>query len=74
MPLMVTGGFRSREGMEAALASGALDVIGLARPFCTHPDCARELLERPHRPPAGFRAGLHLAAARLALAGQPASC
>jgi 2,4-dienoyl-CoA reductase-like NADH-dependent reductase (Old Yellow Enzyme family) len=62
MPLMVTGGFRSRAGMEAALAAGALDVIGLARPFCTHPDCARELLEgRIDRLPA-FEQQLHLAA------------
>ena len=62
MPLMVTGGFRTREGMEAALASGALDVLGLARPFCTHPDCARELLRhRIDRLPA-FEQQLHLAA------------
>lgn len=61
MPLMVTGGFRSREGMTAALQSGALDVIGLARPFCTHPDCARELLDgRIDRLPA-FEQTLHLA-------------
>jgi 2,4-dienoyl-CoA reductase-like NADH-dependent reductase (Old Yellow Enzyme family) len=61
MPLMVTGGFRTREGMEAALASGALDVIGIARPFCTHPDCARELLRnRVDRLPA-FEQSLHLA-------------
>jgi 2,4-dienoyl-CoA reductase-like NADH-dependent reductase (Old Yellow Enzyme family) len=46
MPLMVTGGFRSRAGMEAALASGACDMIGLARPLCTDPACARALLER----------------------------
>jgi 2,4-dienoyl-CoA reductase-like NADH-dependent reductase (Old Yellow Enzyme family) len=46
MPLMVTGGFRSRAGMEDALNAGALDVIGLARPFCTDPDCARQLLDR----------------------------
>lgn len=44
MPLMVTGGFRTRAGMEAALAGGDTDVIGLARPFCTHPDVARRLL------------------------------
>ncbi len=61
MPLMVTGGFRSREGMTAALQSGALDVIGLARPFCTHPDCARDLLDgRIDRLPA-FEQSLHLA-------------
>lgn len=35
MPLMVTGGFRSRAGMEQALAAGSVDVIGLARPLCT---------------------------------------
>jgi len=44
MPLMVTGGFRTRAGMEAALASGDTDVIGIGRPFCTHPDVARRLL------------------------------
>lgn len=46
MPLMVTGGFRTRSGMEAALAGGDTDVIGLARPFCTDPDAARQLLAR----------------------------
>ncbi len=62
MPLMVTGGFRSREGMHTALASAALDVIGLARPFCTHPDCARDLLAGriDHLP--AFEQQLHLAA------------
>lgn len=45
MPLMVTGGFRSRAGIESALASGACDVIGMGRPFCTQPDVARQLLE-----------------------------
>ncbi len=46
MPMMVTGGFRTRLGMEAALASGDTDVIGIARPFCTQPDVARHLLAR----------------------------
>ena len=46
IPLMVTGGFRSRVGMEAALAGGDTDMIGIARPFCTHTDCARRLLAR----------------------------
>ena len=31
VPLMVTGGFRTAEGMNAALRSGALDIVGLAR-------------------------------------------
>lgn len=44
MPLMVTGGFRSRAGMEAALASGDCDVIGLGRPLCWQPDFPRRLL------------------------------
>lgn len=37
MPLMVTGGFRTRAGMDAALAAGAADLIGLARPLCVDP-------------------------------------
>jgi len=44
MPLMVTGGFRTRAGMEAALASGDCDLIGLGRPLCWQPDFPRRLL------------------------------
>jgi 2,4-dienoyl-CoA reductase-like NADH-dependent reductase (Old Yellow Enzyme family) len=35
MPIMVTGGFRSRRAMEHALSSGAADLIGLGRPLCS---------------------------------------
>ena len=38
MPIMVTGGFRTKAGMEAALTQGHTDMIGLARPFCLVPD------------------------------------
>lgn len=44
MPLMVTGGFRSRAAMEEALSAGAADLIGLARPLCVDPDVPRKLL------------------------------
>ena len=44
LPLMVTGGFRTRAAMEAALAEGALDVVGLARPLAVEPDLPRRLL------------------------------
>jgi 2,4-dienoyl-CoA reductase-like NADH-dependent reductase (Old Yellow Enzyme family) len=44
MPLMITGGFRSRQVMEDALASGALDVVGIGRPLCLEPDAPRKLL------------------------------
>lgn len=60
MPLMVTGGFRTRAGMEAALASGDTDVIGIARPFCTHPDVARRLLAREIDELPAFEHRLHL--------------
>jgi 2,4-dienoyl-CoA reductase-like NADH-dependent reductase (Old Yellow Enzyme family) len=43
-PLMVTGGFRSAAAMEAALASGACDLIGLARPLCVSPEGPAALL------------------------------
>jgi 2,4-dienoyl-CoA reductase-like NADH-dependent reductase (Old Yellow Enzyme family) len=45
MPLMVTGGFRTRAGMEAALEADC-DVIGLGRPLCVQPDFPRRLLAR----------------------------
>lgn len=43
-PLMVTGGFRSTQGMNNALQQDACDVIGIARPFCIDPDVANKLL------------------------------
>jgi 2,4-dienoyl-CoA reductase-like NADH-dependent reductase (Old Yellow Enzyme family) len=43
-PLMVSGGFRTREAMEAALASGAADVIGLGRPIVLEPDLPARLI------------------------------
>jgi 2,4-dienoyl-CoA reductase-like NADH-dependent reductase (Old Yellow Enzyme family) len=44
MPLMITGGFRTRGGMAEALAAGDCDVIGLGRPVITEPDLPRRLL------------------------------
>jgi 2,4-dienoyl-CoA reductase-like NADH-dependent reductase (Old Yellow Enzyme family) len=44
LPLMVTGGFRSSEAMAAAVASGATDVVGLARPLTLHPDLPNRIL------------------------------
>ncbi len=45
VPLMVTGGFRTRAAMEQALEIGAADVIGLGRPLCAVPDAPKQLLE-----------------------------
>jgi 2,4-dienoyl-CoA reductase-like NADH-dependent reductase (Old Yellow Enzyme family) len=45
VPLMVTGGFRSRAAMDSALASGAADAIGLGRPLCTQTDFPNRLLD-----------------------------
>lgn len=44
MPLMVTGGFRTRAAMESAITSGAGDLIGLGRPLCVMPDAPAQLL------------------------------
>lgn len=44
-PLMVTGGFRTLAGMNAALAAAATDVIGIARPLCADPKACAKLLE-----------------------------
>lgn len=45
VPLMVTGGFRSRVAMEQALGSGAADIVGLGRPLCVATDGAKRLIE-----------------------------
>ncbi|MBE0482018.1 MAG: NADH:flavin oxidoreductase/NADH oxidase family protein [Bacterioplanes sp.] len=44
VPLMVTGGFRSKAAMEAAVASGACDLVGLGRPLCVEPDLVNQIL------------------------------
>jgi 2,4-dienoyl-CoA reductase-like NADH-dependent reductase (Old Yellow Enzyme family) len=44
LPIMLTGGMRSRAVMEDALASRAVDVVGLARPMTYAPDLPRQLL------------------------------
>ncbi|PKG98532.1 NADH:flavin oxidoreductase/NADH oxidase family protein [Paraglaciecola sp. MB-3u-78] len=46
IPVMITGGFRSRDVMERAIESGEVDVIGLARPLCTEPDCSTKLIQQ----------------------------
>jgi len=42
--IILTGGFRTKVGMEGALRSGACDMIGLGRPMIANPNFARELL------------------------------
>lgn len=43
-PLMVTGGFRSVPAIEATLASGVTDLIGLGRPLIEEPEFAHRIL------------------------------
>ena len=57
LPLMLTGGFRTLDGMVDAVDSGAVDLVGLGRPLAVQPDFAADLLAglttesvvRPHR-------------------------
>ncbi|MEP0313493.1 MAG: NADH:flavin oxidoreductase/NADH oxidase family protein [Hyphomonas sp.] len=44
LPLMVTGGFRTVEAMNSALAEGEADLIGLGRPLCVEIDTPKRLL------------------------------
>jgi 2,4-dienoyl-CoA reductase-like NADH-dependent reductase (Old Yellow Enzyme family) len=44
VPLAVTGGFRSRGAMEAAVFAGECDVVGIGRPTATTPDAADAIL------------------------------
>ena len=42
--LMVTGGFRTRIGMQKALESGACDLVGIGRPSTVLPKLPKELI------------------------------
>lgn len=44
VPLMVTGGFRTRAAMDAALSEGNVDFIGIGRPMCVDTDAPNHLL------------------------------
>jgi 2,4-dienoyl-CoA reductase-like NADH-dependent reductase (Old Yellow Enzyme family) len=45
VPIMLSGGFRTRRGMTEAVAGGAVDLIGLARPITHEPDFRRRVLD-----------------------------
>ncbi|RTX84453.1 NADH:flavin oxidoreductase/NADH oxidase family protein [Staphylococcus piscifermentans] len=54
-PIVVTGGFRTAKGMEDALESGSVDMVGIAKPFAIYPDLPNQILngtyeklESPH--------------------------
>ena len=49
LPLMVTGGFRTRAGMNMAIETGGADVIGLGRPLCVDPAGPAKLLAGAER-------------------------
>ena len=43
--LMVTGGFRTRKGIEAALKNGVCDLIGIGRPAVLNADFPRLIMD-----------------------------
>ena len=44
LPLMVTGGFRTKEGIEDALKSNICQIIGIGRPLCADPYCVKKMI------------------------------
>ena len=49
-PIIVTGGFRTEEGIEAALSNGDTDLIGLARPLILQTDLPEKLINGQMQP------------------------
>lgn len=45
VPVILTGGFRTRAAMEGAIVGGAADLIGLGRPLICEPDLPMRLIE-----------------------------
>lgn len=46
VPVMVTGGWRTRSTMEGAIIANECDMLGLGRPLCGDPDGPLKLLEQ----------------------------
>lgn len=59
IPFMVTGGFRRRDAMEQAIASGGADIIGLGRPMCVMTDAPTQIFNGLAELPR-YEAGLSL--------------
>src|SRR5690625_35511 len=59
-PLVVTGGFRTAQGMQAALHSNAIDLIGLGRLRAVEPDAPKRILraENPRHQVQPIRTGI----------------
>ncbi len=47
LPLLVTGGFRTRQGMEAALVGDGCDMIGIGRPAALDPKVPKTVIFNP---------------------------
>jgi tRNA-dihydrouridine synthase len=45
IPVMVTGGLRSRAAVLHALETNAADIVGLGRPMCVDTDAPRQLID-----------------------------
>ena len=45
MPLMVTGGFRTKVGIENALRSNICQIVGVGRPLCADPLCIKKMID-----------------------------
>lgn len=45
-PIMLSGGFRHFTSMNAALESGEVDILGIARPFCVEPEKISKIVDK----------------------------
>ncbi|MGG4444019.1 NADH:flavin oxidoreductase/NADH oxidase family protein [Brevibacillus fortis] len=48
-PLVVTGGFHSEEGMIEAIASGAIDMVGIGKAFALVPDLPNQIFQGKYK-------------------------
>lgn len=70
MPIMQTGGFRTRAAMNEALDLGHCDVVGLGRPLCTHPSIANGLLDASIDEAPSFEHTLNMGSGNLSAASE----
>jgi hypothetical protein len=59
MPVMITGGLRTRTAMNEILASGEADMIGLGRPVCVDTDLPAQLLAGRVETTQSYELGIH---------------
>eukprot|EP01100_Stratorugosa_tubuloviscum_P006336 TRINITY_DN273_c2_g3_i1.p1 TRINITY_DN273_c2_g3~~TRINITY_DN273_c2_g3_i1.p1 ORF type:complete len:435 (+),score=179.51 TRINITY_DN273_c2_g3_i1:89-1393(+) len=59
LTLLLTGGFRTLDGMNVALSKRVIDIIGIARPLCLELELPKQFMQQTKKEALSYRITLH---------------